>query len=50
MLEDITLFYNQNPVPAAERAVARAIEEVKASTAWKNNNADKVCKWLSTHV
>ena len=47
MLNDITTFFNEHPVPAAERAVARAKEEVEDATNWSKKNAKVVCAWLS---
>ena len=47
MLDDVSKFFTENPVPAAERAVARAKEEVGDASSWSERSGNRVCVWLS---
>ena len=50
MLADVKTFFQTHPVPAAERAVARAMEEVEASAARSTANNAQVCAWLENNA
>ena len=50
MLADVKAFFEAHPVPAAERAVARTMEEVEASAARSTANNAQVCAWLEKNA
>ena len=46
-LEEVTRFFKEHPVPAAERAVARVEEDINGAVSWVNEHAMAVCTWFS---
>jgi len=49
-LDDINNFFRDNPVPAAQRELARVQEEISGSMRWVAHSATPVCAWLAQNI
>ena len=48
-LDDVQAWFQEHPVPAAEREVEGLKEEIESAVAWSKRSTTSVCTWLSTH-
>ena len=44
--QEITEFFNDHPVPAAERTISQALERMSNNIAWLAKNRDELGRWL----
>lgn len=49
-LEDIKNFFTLNPSPAAESAIAQALERIQLRIDWLSQYGTQVCNYLSTNA
>ena len=46
--DEIEEFFKQNPIPAAERTLAQALERIRTRAAWRNRDREDVQAFLAT--
>ena len=49
-LDDYMLFFNQNPVPSADRAIKQSIEQSTLNIQWLNQNIKSTTTWLEYNL
>jgi len=47
--QEIKQFFDEHPVPVAERTIRQSLEEISASAKWLKNNRENVAKFLNEY-
>ena len=46
MREDVERFFNDNPVPGAERTIRQSLERIQLNNAWLERNREELAAWF----